>query len=64
MGRSCKGHGKGIASPDVFVFTAAPNDKEWLEALAAGACYVDMRRLDARHLFSLLNHAWRVWNKE
>ena len=50
--------------PTVFVFTAAPNDKEWLEALAAGACYVDVRRLDARHLFSLLNHAWRLWNKE
>jgi CheY-like chemotaxis protein len=50
--------------PTVFVFTAAPNDKQWLEALAAGACYVDTRRLDARHLFSLLNHAWRVWNKE
>jgi CheY-like chemotaxis protein len=50
--------------PTVFVFTAAPDDGEWLKALAAGACYVDARRLDARHLFSLLNHAWRVWNKE
>jgi hypothetical protein len=50
--------------PTVFVFTAAPDDVEWLKALAAGGIYVDVRRLDARHLFSLLNHAWRVWNKE
>ena len=50
--------------PTVFVLTTKPNDEEWLDALAAGACYVDARRLDARHLFSLLNHAWRVWHKE
>ena len=50
--------------PTIFVFTDAPNDQEWLEVLAAGASYVDTRRLDARHLFSLLNHAWRIWNKE
>jgi len=50
--------------PTVFVLTTAPNDKQWLEALAAGACYLDTRHLEARHLFSLLNHAWRVWHKE
>ena len=59
-----KASGKVARPPTVFVLTAAPSDKEWLEVLAAGACYVDTRRLDARHLFSLLNHAWRVWNKE
>jgi hypothetical protein len=50
--------------PTVFVFATKPDDKQWLDVLAAGACYVDSRHLDARHLFSLLNHAWRVWNKE
>jgi hypothetical protein len=50
--------------PAVFVFTDAPNDQEWLAVLAAGGSYIDTRRLDARHLFSLFNHAWRVWHKE
>ena len=49
--------------PQVLVFDPKPNDSEWREAIASGACYVDARRLDAPHLFSLLNHAWRVWNK-
>jgi DNA-binding response OmpR family regulator len=59
-----KASGHVARPPTVLVFTAAPNDKEWLAVLAAGASYVDTRRLGARHLFSLLNHAWRVWNKE
>ena len=64
MERCCKGIPKRVAAAHGICIYGAPNDKEWLAALAAGACYVDTRHLDARHLFSLLNHAWRVWNKE
>ncbi|GEM_PF-5087220 len=49
--------------PQVLVFDEHPSDREWRDAIAAGACYVDARHLNAPHLFSLLNHAWRVWNR-
>jgi hypothetical protein len=49
--------------PQVLVFDEKPDDREWRDAIASGACYVDARHLDAPRLFSLLNHAWRVWNR-
>jgi hypothetical protein len=49
--------------PVVLVLSTSPTDSEWMEVLEAGANYVDARNLDATGLFSLLNHAWRVWSK-
>ncbi len=49
--------------PQVLVLDEKPTDAEWRDALAEGACYVDARHLDAPHFFSLLNHAWRIWNQ-
>jgi len=56
------GASRATHPPQVLVFDEKPDDGEWRAALAEGACYVDARRLDAPRLFSLLNHAWRVWN--
>jgi len=50
--------------PAVIVLTAAPKDTEWAEVLKAGAHYLDVRNLDAAHLFFLLNILWRSWHKD
>jgi len=49
--------------PQVLVFDEKPTDCEWRDAITEGASYVDARHLSAPHLFTLLNHAWRVWNR-
>ena len=49
--------------PAVIVLTASPKDSEWAEVLKADAHYLDVRKLDAAHLFSLLNLLWRAWHK-
>lgn len=50
--------------PAVIALTATPKDSEWAEVLKAGAYYLDVRNLDAAHLFSLLNLLWRTWHKD
>jgi DNA-binding response OmpR family regulator len=49
--------------PSVIVLTAAPDDAEWLQVLGAGAHYLPVQKLNAAHLFSLLNLQWRGWHK-
>jgi hypothetical protein len=48
--------------PSVIVLTAAPDDGEWLQVLGAGAHYLAVPKLNAAHLFSLLNLQWRGWH--
>lgn len=57
-----KATGVLLRPPQVIVLTTVPDDVEWLEVLAAKACYIDGRRLTAPRFFSLLNHAWGTWN--
>jgi hypothetical protein len=47
--------------PEVIVLTTKPKDSEWAEVLKAGAHYLDVRKLQAPNLFSLLNILWRSW---
>jgi hypothetical protein len=55
---------RSLRPPAVIVLTAMPEDREWAEVLKADAHYIDVRHLDAPHLFSLLNLLWRAWHKD
>jgi CheY-like chemotaxis protein len=55
--------GRSPHPPSVIVLTAAPDDGEWLQVLGAGAHYLPVPKLNAAHLFSLLNLQWRGWHK-
>ena len=55
---------RSLRPPAVVVLTAAPRDSEWVEVLKADAHYLDVRHLDAPHLFSLLSLLWRAWHND
>jgi hypothetical protein len=48
----------------VIVVAGDVNDLEWLDVLESGAHYLPLDKLNAAHLFSLLNHSWRSWHRD
>ena len=55
---------KSARPPGVIVVAPKANDLEWLQVLESGAHYMPVDKLDAKHLFSLLNLLWRGWHKD
>jgi hypothetical protein len=55
---------RSVRPPGIIVVTDAPNGTEWAEVLKANAHYLDVSKLEAGELFSLLNLLWRNWHAD